>query len=50
MTVRVPDVRAADAVARDVAEARRTITDLALAMASRGEIEIRGDGQQEMVA
>jgi flagellar motor switch protein FliG len=35
--------------AREVAEARRTITDLALAMASRGEIEIRGESE-DMVA
>jgi flagellar motor switch protein FliG len=32
--------------AREVAEARRTITDLALAMAGRGEIDIRGDGEE----
>jgi flagellar motor switch protein FliG len=30
---------------RDVNEARRAITDLALEMASRGEIEIRGDAE-----
>ena len=36
---------------REVLEARRTITDLALEMASRGEIEIRGDDEDdEMVA
>jgi len=34
---------------REVAEARRTITDLALEMASRGEIEIRDDNDDEMV-
>ncbi len=36
--------------ARDVADARRVITDLALAMAGRGEIDIRGDTEQDMVA
>ena len=37
--------------ARNVADARRTIADLALELAGRGEIEIRsGDGEEDLVS
>ena len=37
--------------ARDVADARRTITDLALEIAGRGEIEIRSqEDEQDLVS